>query len=165
MIGILYRHPNHQLLEFQSCIEATLEELNEHNTAYLVCGDIIIDLLKKDNNPGILNYVGMLSSLGCKSLVNHHTRIAYSSSTAIDHIYTNNVPSNKISKMLAYDITDHLPVLTSTGDTKLKNTQDYSTQFKRSTINFTFENFVINLDTKLSTVIKNGDTVHYHDKN
>ena len=143
MISILYRHPNHQLSEFQSCFKATLEALNGHNTPYLTCGDINFDLLKKDNNPGILNYVDALSSLGCKSFINYPTRITNNNSTAIDHIYANNIPNNKIRKILAYDITDHVPVLTLIEDIKLKNTQDYSTQFKRSTTNFILENFPV----------------------
>ena len=125
MVGILCRHPNHQLLEFQSCFEATLEALNEHDTPYLMCDDINIDLLKKDNDPGMLNYVAALSSLGCEPLIYHPTKITNSSSTAIDHFYTNNIPNNKISKILAHDITDHLPVFTLIGDTKLKHARSF----------------------------------------
>ena len=50
-------------------------------------------------------------SLGCISLITHPTRITTSSSTLLDHVYTNNVVGEHESFILVEDVSDHLPVM------------------------------------------------------
>ena len=49
-------------------------------------------------------------SLGCVPLNTHPTRITTTSSTLLDHVYTNNVLGEHKSFILVEDVSDHLPV-------------------------------------------------------
>ena len=90
VIGVIYRHPKSNFQEFQTAMENTIELLNSNSATYYITGDINIDLLKTDHDVKISHYFNALNSLGCSEVIAHPTRITATTSTLLDHIYTNN---------------------------------------------------------------------------
>ena len=99
----------------------------------------------------IKNYVDDLISSGCKLLINIPTRFADNcKSSLLDHIYTNLTNKNNQSGVCIFEISDHLQIFFIA-----KNVKCFSnnrTKFIRSLKNFNSENFVIDLQNKLSTI-------------
>ena len=88
---VIYRHPIPKFSEFQLSVEHSLEKLNEQKSDYYFCGDFNINLLKSNTNPSINKYSNNLFSLGCLPLIKFPTRITPTSTTLIDHIYSNSL--------------------------------------------------------------------------
>ena len=86
--------------------------LNKQKLTYYISGDTNIDLLQNETNNNIKNYSDMLFNLGCLPLVKFPTCISNTSSTLIDHIYTNTILHKNTAHILINDLSDHLPVLT-----------------------------------------------------
>ena len=98
----------------------------------------------------------MLYSQGYIPIMTHHKRITETSSTIIDHIYTNNISKTIKSFILIHDLTDHLPILVST---KLKfYEQDSATITFRDTTRFDAEGFTEKLWANLDNL--NEDHLH-----
>ena len=89
VFSVLYRHPKSNLVQFLESLENSLTILNKQKLTYYISGDTNIDLLQNETNNNIKNYTDMLFSLGCLPLVKFPTCISNTSSTRIDHIYTN----------------------------------------------------------------------------
>ena len=68
-----------------------------------------IDFLKVQSNSMIKQYYDCIYSLGCL-LLHNPTRITASSSTLIDHIYTNDVEQDKKCSIILFEVSDHLPL-------------------------------------------------------
>ena len=69
-----------------------------------------IDFLKVQSNSMIKQYYDCIYSLGCLSLLHSFTRITASSSTLIDHIYTNDLEQDKKCSATFFEVSDHLPL-------------------------------------------------------
>ena len=52
----------------------------------------------------------MLTSLGCKNLIDINTRFVANSRSTLDHVLTNIDKDQTVSGVLNFPITDHLPV-------------------------------------------------------
>ena len=102
-----------------------------------ITGDI---LLKTNRHVKILHYFNTVSSLGCSQIIPHPTRITATSSTLLDHIYTNNSSQHISSHAIIYDISDHLPVTALVKNFKLLNTPFRSS--KRDICNFVVDDFL-----------------------
>ena len=89
VFGVVNRHPSNNFAQFHTALEHTLVTLNEKKLKYYICGDVNINLLDYDIKSNIKEYSDMLFSLGCIPLIKYPTRITKTSSTLIDHIYTN----------------------------------------------------------------------------
>ena len=64
-------------------------------------------------------------SLGCIPLITHPTRITTTSSTLLDHVYTNNVVGESKSFILV-DVSDHLPVIMCSNLKAVNHPANYS---------------------------------------
>ena len=78
---------------------------------YYIGGDFNADLLKSNSDINIKDFMNLAYSLGCIPLITHPTRITTTSSTLLDHVYTNNVVGEHKSFILVEDVSDHLPVM------------------------------------------------------
>ena len=110
VFSVLYRHPKSNLVQFSESLENSLTILNKQKLTYYISGDTNINLLQNETNNNIKNYSDMLFSLGCLPLVKFPTRISNTSSTLIDHIYTNNILHKNTTHILINDLSDHLLV-------------------------------------------------------
>lgn len=109
----VYRSPARDLNNVRAFCN-DLDNLLRSQNADLHCfllGDLNLDLLNKQSDTGLENYLSVLHSNGYENLINSPTRIAGNSMTCLDHI---NVKS-KIMKMypavIRTDITDHFATL------------------------------------------------------
>ena len=76
VIGIIYRHPNHQYDVFCEKLCNTLSILNASKTKYIIVGDLNIDLLKYNLATDVTDYVNSLYSVGCNICIDKATRVA-----------------------------------------------------------------------------------------
>ena len=76
-------------------------------------------------------------------------------SSLIDHIYTN-MPQNKIvTKCIGYDVSDHIPSITSIGSIYFNKKQAIKKMIRFSK-DFDLENFLADLQTKLNSFTPQG---------
>ena len=89
VVGVVYRHPNYSIDEFQDKFSSQVLKLNSSHINFLIGGDFNIDLLK--DSSAINNYHDLILSLGCFQTVNTATRFSsnFASSSLLDHMYTN----------------------------------------------------------------------------
>jgi len=140
-IGVIYRHRNNDIQSFTHNLRETLHYLSNSKLPFLICGDININLLQQDTVVSVSNYVKTYNLYNCLELITKPNRITTTSSTLIDHIYTN-LPATKLtSGILINDLSDHLPFfvtikskISRKWNLKSCNRHDYS--------NFNAENFV-----------------------
>ena len=106
LVGHVYRPPNSGIAWnelFEECLENVLQEEKE----MYILGDINRDLLNNQTRKAWSDY---MEPFGLTQLVSEATRVTPSSSTLIDHIYSNcpeNVTSINVPKI---GLSDHFPV-------------------------------------------------------
>ena len=108
---VIYRHPKQKLSEFCYSFEKTVEKLNGKKLMCYIGGDFNADLLKSNFDTNIKDFMNLTYSLGCIVLITQPTRITNTSSTILDHVYTNNVVDDHKSFIVVEDVSDHLPVM------------------------------------------------------
>ena len=153
IVAVVYRHPKQHLSPFHDKLCRNLNELENNKEKYILSGDINIDTLSVQTTGAskIKNYVDDLISSGCKLLINIPTRFADNcKSSLLDHIYTNLTNKNNPSGVCIFEISDHLPIFFIAKNVKCFSNK--RTKFIRSLKNFNSENFVIDLQNKLSTI-------------
>ena len=153
IVAVVYRHPKQDISPFHDKLCRNLNELENNNEKYILSGDINIDTLSVQTTGAskIKNYVDDLISSGCKLLINIPTRFADNcKSSLLDHIYTNLTNKNNQSGVCIFEISDHLPIFFIAKNVKCFSNK--RTKFIRSLKNFNSENFVIDLQNKLSTI-------------
>lgn len=157
IVGVIYRHPHSNIVEFQEKICKILDDFNTNNKVYYICGDINIDLLKYDSLPKVKTYIESLHCAGCLPVVNRPTRVTTKTATLIDHVYTNDLINEVNCYILNYEISDHLPLyFHSTAGNKASNKLHTKMQI-RDTKNFNVENFLVNLQQSLNKMLKSSN--------
>ena len=153
IVAVVYRHPKQDISPFHDKLCRNLNELENNKEKYILSGDINIDTLSVQTTGAskVKNYVDDLISSGCKLLINIPTRFADNcKSSLLDHIYTNFTNKNNQSGVCIFEISDHLPIFFIAKNVKCFSNK--RTKFIRSLKNFNSENFVIDLQNKLSTI-------------
>ena len=80
--------------------------------------------------------------MGCIQTVSNYTRIVNNQkSSLLDHVYTNLNDNTIITKTLAFEISDHLPILTLLDKFKFKTSNDYKKKLIRDLKNLYHSNF------------------------
>ena len=94
---------------------------------YIVCGDFNINLLNVNEHGDTADFLDMMYSNMLCPVISKPTRITTTSSTLIDHIFTNKIDIKIVGGLLISDIGDHLPVFAVFQNyTKQKNeTKEY----------------------------------------
>nr|XP_039252461.1 uncharacterized protein LOC120329750 [Styela clava] len=108
-IGIIYKHPRSDIPEFTSIVENCMSKLSKKH--FIIVGDLNINLLASNTNTQIASYSDMLTSYNAISLISKPTRVTRSSSTLIDHMYSNMTDVQVNSYVISSDITDHFPIM------------------------------------------------------
>ena len=144
ILGSLYRHPKNYFKDFEECLVLTLNKLNQNKIKYIIGGDININLL--ENSTAVKDFINNTKSCGCNQLINEHTRISYNQTPSLlDHVYTNICEREITSKILPYDVSDHLPIFTTFQNIFI-NRKDKSTYLKRNFHNFIEEHYLSDID-------------------
>ena len=138
VIGVFYRHPSSLVLEFQTQIVHTLNNLTQRKKEYIICGDFNVDILKKSS---ITNtYKDHVYAEGCFCLIDKPTRITPHSATSLDHFFSNIIDKNLTSTVLLYEIFDHLPITCFIN--LIPDQINYQQKLHRDTDKFDEENFL-----------------------
>lgn len=119
IIVLIYRPPLDSLKsQFIRSLECLLFQIEKDKVDYMLLGDWNMDLMKYDNHTVSLNSV--TRSFALKQLIDVPTRVTSSSSTLIDHIYTN--CPQKFIQSGAFDLTtsDHRFTFTILATKKVK---------------------------------------------
>jgi len=107
-ILLIYRRPNCNLSEFFTSLEQSLNTLNTDKNKCILMGDLNIDLNCFNNDTN--NYLSLLNSNNFDQLIFVPTRVSHTSSTIIDHLFTNinnyYINCGTINTCIA----DHLPI-------------------------------------------------------
>ena len=148
IVGVIYRHPKQKLSEFCKRFESTIEKMNSRKLMYYIGGDFNADLLKSNSDINIKDFMNLTYSLGCIPLITHPTRITSTSSTLLDHVYTNNVVGEHKSFILVEDVSDHLPVLVCS-NLSLPKSEKSTVTLVRDTKNFEVEKFLDKLTEEM----------------
>lgn len=98
LIGGIYRHPNQNILDFSTMLEATFSKISHQKLPCIIAGDFNIDLLQWDTQKGIHDYLDTVTTQNFTPLIILPTRITSKSSTLIDHIYFYAGKTNKNKK-------------------------------------------------------------------
>ena len=109
VIGVVYRHPQHDHNEFQEAFQENIFKINKNKKVCYACGDYNINLLQCDADRKIASYLNSVISSGSFCLIDKPTRLGESSATLLDQLYTNNLTTPIARGILESDISDHLP--------------------------------------------------------
>ena len=86
LIGYVYRNPKSPVLSWSDDFVHMMDRVNQLQSDIVLQGDFNLNVL----NTTPLHWKSTCSILGLHQLISEPTRVATSSSTLIDHIYTNN---------------------------------------------------------------------------
>ena len=104
LVGFIYRNPSSTLEWFDSFVHL-MDKVNDTSKNVLLLGDFNIDLFKSN-----CVWRSIVSLFGLKQLIQTATRVTSSTSTLIDHIYTNNLNAVLDPTVPRVSISDHFPV-------------------------------------------------------
>ena len=115
-VDVIYRHPDDSgpgIDKFnEELIDLFLTIYKNKGTLYCV-GDFNINLLKLSDKAVIRRYASTPMSCNCRCLIDKPTRIVPSSSTLIDHIYSNDKIEPVVAGLLTNaNLSDHYGIFT-----------------------------------------------------
>ena len=108
-IAVIYRHPKNQINNFTENFSTILQKISTDKHQYYITGDFNININTKCSRY-ISNYTDMVKSFNFHNIIKLPTRVTKSSSTCIDHFYTNNKRSINKKFILLDRISDHFPL-------------------------------------------------------
>jgi hypothetical protein len=143
LIGFVYRNPASLYSWYDDFVVMMDGIANRHPKAnYILMGDFNIDLFKPQPS-----WESTFSLYGLKQLVTEPTRVTPTSSTLLDHIYTNN--ENYIVNVRLSDasVSDHSPILCTWSCKSPKNNKaNHTTIVYRCFKKFDHSNFLSDLN-------------------
>lgn len=110
MLGIIYRKPNTDIDQFHNSLLGVLEEINVGKTSIVLIGDFNLDVSQTCGNKKIFDYLSMMESIGLEQIISSPTRMTKSTSSLIDHVYTNVNNHTIHSGVIETDVSDHFPI-------------------------------------------------------
>ena len=116
--------------------------------------------LSCDNNKEIKNCCDSLNSYGCMSFLIFPTRVTSTSSTLIDHLYSNDTRNDIKCKILIHDISDHFSFIFSANTAPTSTTAKILK--KRDMKFFDYENFFLDLSSAFDKSLLNKENFDVH---
>eukprot|EP00732_Lithocolla_globosa_P000443 Lithocolla_globosa_v1_NODE_136_length_5835_cov_11.826644.p1 type:complete len:433 gc:universal NODE_136_length_5835_cov_11.826644:1806-508(-) len=104
VIGVIYRTENVSVSTFSFQLEKILDMFQSEDTSCVICGDTNIDLATTNFSN---SYIQTVSLCGFRNLITAPTRITESSSTHIDHMFTNKLSTMLTAGTISCDVADH----------------------------------------------------------
>ena len=162
VVGVIYRHPDESVPgmdKFYKDINDLFLTMNNNKGSlrYIVFGDFDINLLKLLDKAVIRWYTSMLMSCNYWCLINKPSRIGPSSSTLIDHIYSNDKFEPAAAGVLTNaNLNDHYGIFTIIPQGLLKKKQILGNFEVRDISKFNLEEFCNHLNFKLAPLSSIG---------
>ena len=116
--------------QFKTQLKNALSTLTVSKNKAYIMGDLNYDLLQ-DSHIFTDDFVDIMYDYSFYPIINKPTRITQSSSTCIDHIWTNIHDKSISSAIITLTIADHLPVIQSTKITNIKTALPYTRNFSK----------------------------------
>jgi hypothetical protein len=110
IFGVIYRSPGLDLNDFLVEWHSLLLFLSRRNKDIFILGDFNIDLLRVNDHQLTSSFLDITSSHHLLPIITQPTRIAESSSTLIDNLFTNSIEKITDPSILIEDLSDHLPI-------------------------------------------------------
>ena len=111
IIGVVYRPPSSNTLDFLSSLTDILNNSVMINKDCFIMGDFNINLLKYDTDNLCHDFLEIFLSNSFFPLISKPTRVTNNSATLIDNIFSNVIP-HPDSYIILSDISDHYPIFT-----------------------------------------------------
>ena len=110
IVGIVYRPPNCNIIDFNDAMSNILEKIGHHSC--FIMGDFNLDLMKHDKHPPTEKFLDVMYANHLIPVINRPTRVTMNTCTLIDNIFTNqyDVRENQLHGILKTDKTDHFPL-------------------------------------------------------
>ena len=108
IIGCIYRHPTANLPNFIYELDRIISSVTSYEA--FIFGDMNIDFLNYDEHTLTEDYLNVICSKNFLHLITKATRITHHTATLIEHMYTNALDMNISSRIIAADVSDHLPL-------------------------------------------------------
>ena len=99
VVEVIYQHPKQTVVtidEFSQTLHETLNKMNWKSQTFYVVRDFNVDLLKNDRDNNVCKYAILLLISDCKCGVDVLTRTIDPTNSLLDHIYTNEMRSDKL---------------------------------------------------------------------
>jgi len=116
-----------------------LEKVNVGRTNVVLIGDFNIDVSHTVNRK-INDYLSMLESIGMQQIISSPTRVTNSTSSVIDHVYTNVSHYTMHSGIIETDVSDHFPIFVIF-ECKVENVNSVLRKIARSYKSFDVQSF------------------------
>ena len=149
LVSSFYRHPSYDIQTFEKLLLDKIVMLNNSNINFILGGDININLLSNSKN--ITNYNNNILAQGTLQLVKSPTRLHGTTTTLIDHFYTNIPEEQTQTDTLIFDISDHLPIITFLNPIKLDK-QRFKRKLFRDLKNINYTKFNEDLKHQLEKI-------------
>jgi hypothetical protein len=108
----IYRPPDTSINMFNTALSNLLDTLTRGKSQLMLAGDFNLDLnMLNAANSTSIDFKNLLCSHGFIPTITVPTRISSSTSTLIDNIFINKLPTNYYSRVIFEDFSDHLPIL------------------------------------------------------
>ena len=142
IIGVIYRRPNTIFNSFILELESLLEIIRSENKKVYITGDFNLNLLNLGDNNNVKEFVDLFHSNNFFNVVTKPTRVANSSATLLDHLWTNDYNNCTFNNILYYNLSDHFPIICSFSNRITVNrNQNKSSTFYRNFDNTNMSNF------------------------
>ena len=110
-INVLYRHPKGVIEPFERFLKEILKKTKNNLKPFHIAGDFNLNILDHDKYSKCHNFLNLLYENGLMPTINKPTRVTRKTTTAIDHILTNQfININFKTAIFKADISDHFPV-------------------------------------------------------
>ena len=159
-IGVVYKHPDDSTAgmidKFTDELNELFISLNNSKNPFYCLGDFNVNLMNISSNNAVRRYANMLISCNNRRLIDVPTRIGPTSSTLIDHLYTNDVTKSVVSGVLTnFDLSDHYAIFTIRPISKVISKNRQTIDYKiRDMTQFDQVKFLECLDWKLGPLFE-----------
>ena len=110
-IGVIYRRET-DIRDFMTELTRILEHPKVNNKNCLIMGDFNIDLIDYGKRTLVTDLVELMADHSFFSCINKPTRVTNHSATIIDHIWSNDIVSQRKNGILLTDTSDHFSPFT-----------------------------------------------------
>ena len=110
IIGVIYRPPNSDVVQFTSFINGVLLKIKMENKKCFLLGDYNINLFNAEKHHPTSEFLENMFSYEYIPLINKPTRDSGHTASLFDNIYCNQIPSEStLSGSFYTDVSDHYP--------------------------------------------------------
>ena len=152
-----YRPPNSSITLFDD-FEKIIQNVDNSNMPYCVLGDLNCDVQNSPIPNHSKRLLGIMESYDCRQLIEKPTRVAQTSSTTVDLIFSNCSEKITESGVIEVSMTDHYMIYCVLGKSKSGHSHFHKYRTGRCLKNFNEELFIADISkVDFSSVLNSDD--------